>query len=168
MTADYTPPQLIRLWEVGDLPDGSARDYIWIDALNCRWRDVFGYDLPKVVPIGGGLDEAEPTAATRPDADKIADDTVLSTADVLRITGLSKTNLELRRCQGPFPQPIKLSVQGNGDPARDVEEWIRQRPRARPSANKGNSKLFRLTLQRPTSRLGSSTTSHEEFDCTGS
>ena len=61
--------------------------------------------------------------------------TVHSTADVLRITGLSMTNLKLKRCQGPFPQPIKLSVQRNGDPARDVKEWIRQQPRTWQSAN---------------------------------
>jgi prophage regulatory protein len=49
--------------------------------------------------------------------------------DVLAATGLPRSSLYGMIARGAFPPPIRLGARSVGWPARDILEWISDRPR---------------------------------------
>lgn len=64
------------------------------------------------------------------------DTRVMRAPEVIRETGLSRTTLWRKARDGSFPRPIQLSVNAIGWRARDVFEWLAERPdtETRPQA----------------------------------
>ena len=68
-------------------------------------------------------DDAEPEAPA-PEPELPADDTMLSTRDVVRQTGVSDSTIKRMVLDGRFPKPMRLSPRRIGWPARDVRLWL--------------------------------------------
>jgi prophage regulatory protein len=116
------PKQLIEMWETGNNLKGKPLSDFEVQALGEAWCRVFG-DLPP-----GAEDSDEDPSASEPDAqppiELPADDTMLRTRDVLRLTGLSLSTLKRMVVDGRFPKPVRLSPRRIGWPARDVRAWL--------------------------------------------
>jgi prophage regulatory protein len=56
---------------------------------------------------------------------------ILRTADVVRLTGLSKTTLWRLERRGIFPSRIRLGLNSVGWRDEEVQRWIESRPRGR-------------------------------------
>jgi predicted DNA-binding transcriptional regulator AlpA len=54
---------------------------------------------------------------------------ILRTADVTRLTGLSRTTLWRMERQGSFPTRIRLGLNSVGWRNEEVQHWIESRPR---------------------------------------
>jgi prophage regulatory protein len=54
---------------------------------------------------------------------------ILRTADVARITGLSRTTIWRLERQGRFPTRIRLGVNSVGWRDEEVQHWVESRPR---------------------------------------
>jgi prophage regulatory protein len=66
-----------------------------------------------------------PTAATTA--------TICRLPDVMRMTGLSRSSIYAAVAEGRFPAPVRLGVRAVGWPRESVEQWIADRPCARPA-----------------------------------
>ena len=55
---------------------------------------------------------------------------ILRVADLEAQLGLSRTTIWRLRRAGQFPQPIRLSANAVGWPARAIDEWLTARPEA--------------------------------------
>ena len=55
---------------------------------------------------------------------------ILRVADLVALLNLSRTTIWRMRRAGEFPQPIRLSANAVGWPARVIDEWLAQRPQA--------------------------------------
>jgi prophage regulatory protein len=66
---------------------------------------------------------------------------ILRTADVVRLTGLSRTTLWRLERKGIFPSRIRLGLNSVGWREGEVRDWIDSRPRGmtNPVAAKSNS-----------------------------
>lgn len=116
--------KLIRMWETGKNLDGRTLNDFEFAALCEAWTATFG-ELP---PDDAGDDTAETPPPGAPDAQPVhpdpADDTMLSTADVVGMLGVSESTLRRMRIAGYFPQPIKIKERRSGWPAREVKAWL--------------------------------------------
>jgi predicted DNA-binding transcriptional regulator AlpA len=54
---------------------------------------------------------------------------ILRTADVTRLTGLSRTTLWRLERQGKFPTRIRLGLNSVGWRDKEVQDWVETRPR---------------------------------------
>jgi prophage regulatory protein len=54
---------------------------------------------------------------------------ILRTADVIRLTGLSRTTLWRLERQGKFPTRIRLGLNSVGWRDQEVQHWVETRPR---------------------------------------
>jgi predicted DNA-binding transcriptional regulator AlpA len=114
-----TPSQLIRMWESGVNEYGRRLSPFELGALIERWCLVFG-DLPPRLDHVSAANDPEPIDEHElPD-----DDTMLSSKDVVRITGVSLSTINRMAADGRFPQPMHLSPRRIGWPAREVKAWI--------------------------------------------
>ena len=118
--AHCTPHQLIDMWESGNNLKGKPLSQWECQALAEAWCRVFG-ELP---PDDDDSDDAPPGASVPPEPELPADDTMLRTKDVLRITGLSLSTLKRMVADSRFPQPMRISPRRLGWPARDVKQWL--------------------------------------------
>lgn len=57
-------------------------------------------------------------------------DPLLTRDEVLRLLKVSRSSLYLLIAKGGFPQPVKLGPLSNRWVEREVQEWLRTRPRA--------------------------------------
>ena len=119
-SADYsrlTPEELIRLAESED-PMSSSE----LEALDYAWHECFGEWLCETEDGDGPA--AEPNGT--PAQELPADDAMLSMADVLRFTSLSKSTLKRRVLDKTFPSPLRPSTRRIGWKACEVKDWLEQ------------------------------------------
>ena len=117
---DASPHQLIEMWETGKDLRGKLLDQFETRALTEAWCRVFG-ELP---PEDDDADDPASQGPGQPELDLPADDTMLRTKDVLRITGLSLSTLKRMVIDERFPRPMRISPRRLGWPARDVRQWL--------------------------------------------
>ena len=59
--------------------------------------------------------------------------TICRLPDVIRMTGLSRSSIYAAIAEGRFPAPVRLGVRAVGWPRESVQQWIAERPSARPT-----------------------------------
>lgn len=118
--------QLIDMWDSGMNLKGKPLSQWEGQALVEAWCRMFG-ELPPNDP-DGDIAAQEPGA---PEPELPADDTMLRTKDVLRLTGVSLSSLKRMVLDHRFPTPMRLSPRRIGWPARDVKAWLDAAERAR-------------------------------------
>ena len=116
--AHCTPHELIDMWETGNNLKGRPLSQWECQALVEAWCAVFR-ELPPHEPADDCPQAEQPTEPSFP-----ADDTMLRTKDVLRLTGLSLSTLKRMVVDGRFAKPMRLSPRRIGWPARDVKAWL--------------------------------------------
>lgn len=58
---------------------------------------------------------------------------LLRLPEVIILTGLSRSSIYSAIAEGRFPAPVRLGVRAVGWPCESVEQWIAERPCARPA-----------------------------------
>jgi predicted DNA-binding transcriptional regulator AlpA len=127
---DATPPEIISMWESGTNEHGKPLTEFEGYALVEAWCGAFGEPPPSASESNGPSD-AEPDEPDALDPDAIRDDQMLSTSDVLRMTGWSLTTFKRRRAVGAFPEPYQLGPRRIGWPMKEVRAVIEEMKAAR-------------------------------------
>lgn len=112
---------LIKMYETGKTLDGKRINKFESRALVSAWMQRF-----KCYPTQASSvpHTAKPEAALR--KPELADDTVLSPKDVVRLTGISLATIKRMLTDGRFPKPLRLSPRRIGWPAGEVKAWLRR------------------------------------------
>ena len=128
---DASPHNLIEMWETGKRLDGRRLNNWEFGCLVEAWTACFG-DLPP-------FDNAVANSVAMPDHSKPAplpaDDTMLRTPEVVRLTGISASTIKRMVSDGRFPKPMRIGIRAKGWLARDVRAFVEmldeQRKRSR-------------------------------------
>lgn len=114
------PDDVIVMWETGTNEHGKRLTRFERQALVERWVCLFNSWPPST----------DTSHATPPHPhDDPADDTMLRIEEVMRLTGISQSQLRRMWMEEPprFPRPVKLSERMIGWKASDVKAWREER-----------------------------------------
>ncbi len=121
---EATPPQILDMYVHGVNEDGRTLSRFEFEALCEAWCGAFG-DLPPSI----GRDLWPPLEHEASDAEEIdatPDDKMLSTSDVVRMTGMSLSTLKRKRAAGLLPAPFQISERRIGWQMRDIRTLLEQ------------------------------------------
>lgn len=132
---------VLYMWEHNCNENGDMLAEFEFQALCEAWIDRFGFMPPNMtveydpknppLPIPSRRDRKIVPGVEGADFEDEPADKMLSTNDVLRITGMSLSTLKRKRSRGELPEPHQISERRIGWPMRDISGLVSDMRKAR-------------------------------------